>query len=309
VLDKQWNCPLTNQVTDIELIDTIKTKDIIDSYYLQRNISINNEFNSDEIYLLKNNMLNFYFFYPFISGSSEFYETLTKKPLYSSEKNEYLFASKYIKDNYSVLDVGCGWGWFKSYIPNTNYLGIEFSQKSIEKCRENNIDVTSTLIQDMAKSNKKFDTVVSFQVLEHIEDPIGFIESMIKVTNENGLIIISVPNVDSYMSIVENNYLNLPPHHISWWSKETLLYIRDKFDLELIDIEIEKQKDFSYTFIVYWKNKFNKFFGRKKKFIRNGKFDRRINKFFRLLSKLMPTPEHEILPNGHSITVVFRKKN
>jgi 2-polyprenyl-3-methyl-5-hydroxy-6-metoxy-1,4-benzoquinol methylase len=308
-MQNEYICPLTGESKDIELVEIISTDDIVKLYKKYRNLDLTNEFKTKEIHLLKNKSINFYFFHPFVSGTSNFYEALTSKPQYASEKDEYLFASKYIKDTDKVLDVGCGWGWFRSYIPNTNYLGIEFSKQSLQKCKEKNINVTSVLIQDMAKKEEKFDVVVAFQVIEHIEDPLNFIQSMVDSAVSKGLIIISVPNVDNFMGVMENNYLNLPPHHVSMWSKQSLLYIAQKLNLEVIDIEIEKSKTLAPLFSILLKQKFNRFFNRKTTLIRNNFFDRFLNRIFASFAKFFPTPTRQLSIGGHSITIVLKKRN
>lgn len=301
-------CPLTGEKDELEIIEEIDSHELISLYKRVRGIDISEEIQTEKLIFIKNRKINFYFFYPFVSGSSKFYEELTSKPQYVAEKDEYLFASKYIKNTDKVLDVGCGWGWFKNYIPDSDYMGIEFSEKSIQKCKEKNINVTSVLIQDFAKKDEKFDVVVSFQVLEHIENPLFFVKSMAESATEKGLIILSVPNLDSFMSIRENNYLNLPPHHISWWSKDSLKYIADALNLEVLDYEVERLKDFNTIMDTYLKNLLNTLFKRKKKLIRNHWFDLFVIKLLNRMGRLFPKPQPQIMPNGHSITIVFRKK-
>ena len=304
----QFKCPLSGEEKELEVVYRFKAKDLAKLYKKKRNLDLSNEFTKDEILLVKNKKIGFYFFYPFISGSSDFYEGLTVTSKYSVEKNEYDFASKYIKEGDKVLDIGCGWGFFSSYVPKADYLGIEFSQESKQKCEERNIKVTSTLIEDMPKDNK-FDVVVAFQVVEHIENPINFVSSMRDITKDNGLMIISVPNVDSFNSLQENNYLNYPPHHISWWSKDSILYLANKLNLEIVDFEFDKLESTSLCYSISLKQRFNQIFHREKTLIRDNSFDRFINTVFAGVAKLFPKPDSRLMPNGHSMTFIFRKKN
>jgi len=303
----KFKCPLSGEENELEVVNIFKAKDLAKLYKKKRKIDLSDEFTENEIKLIKNKKLNFHFFVPFISGSSNFYNGLTLTSKYSIQKREYQFASKYIKDSDKVLDVGCGWGFFKSYIPNSDYLGIEFSKESKQKCEERNIKVTSTLIEDMPKDNK-FDVVVAFQVLEHIENPIGFVKSMRDVTKENGLIILSVPNVDSFNSLQENNYLNYPPHHISWWSKDSLVYLAHQLDLEIVDFEFDKLESTSLYYSISLKQKFNKIFNRGDSLIRDNPFDRFLNLGFAIFSKIFAKPAPELMPNGHSMTFILKKK-
>lgn len=303
----ELKCPLTGNNNALKLVKIIPVKDLIAIYKRLHNVDISREFQSEEISLYENESKNFFFFYPFKSGSSAFYDNLAQDSYYNSVKEEFAFAAKYVSPKLSVLDVGCGWGAFRDYVPQAIYKGLEFSQKSISKCLEKRIDVSSKTIQELAQKDLSYDIVTAFQVLEHVEDPVGFTALLKKVTKENGLIIISVPNVDSSV-VLENKPLNFPPHHITWWSKDALLFLGQKLNLELIDIDIAKSKSLRPFFAVLLKWKIDRLLGREHRLISNSRISAFLYKVLFLIGKLFNDAPSEIMPNGHSLTVIFKKK-
>ena len=66
-----------------------------------------------------------------------------------------------------------------------------------------------------------FDAVCAFQVLEHVPDPRGFLEGMLKVLRPGGKLVLSVPNA-AVMRVIDpkrKELLNQPPHHVSHWDE------------------------------------------------------------------------------------------
>lgn len=123
------------------------------------------------------------------TGDDEFYTSLIKNSwYYMSEKNEYEFARKFIKDSARVLEVGCGAGVFGKSVKG-EYVGLEFSSKAKELANKNGVEIHNILVQDFVAQNPKnakgFDVACSFQVLEHTADPHLFIKSQIDCLNAN----------------------------------------------------------------------------------------------------------------------------
>ncbi|WP_051420666.1 class I SAM-dependent methyltransferase [Helicobacter pametensis] len=123
-----------------------------------------------------------------ISGDNEFYNTLNKLPwYYFSEKYEYTYAKNFIQPNEKVLEVGCGKAAFAKYIPQTHYIGLEFSTDAKKMAHANGIHIENISIQDYAESHPyQADVVCSFQVLEHVSDPYSFLQAKIKACRGGG---------------------------------------------------------------------------------------------------------------------------
>ncbi len=106
------------------------------------------------------------------------------------------------------------------------------------------IHILNQTIQERAIENSnKYDVVCSFQVLEHVSDVHSFIESSLNCLNPKGYLIYSVSSADSFVTLVQNGILNIPPHHVTWWSDKALFNISDLFGMKLINIYHENLQE------------------------------------------------------------------
>jgi len=128
-----------------------------------------------------------------------------------ADKNTSLHKVYYLINNKSksVLDIGCSSGYLGKYIKETKNIpvhGIEINSSDYKKAQNNldkvyNIDIQKTDWQKGIKS--KFDTIIFADVLEHTTNPEKVIKAAKKLLNDNGEILISVPNITHQSIIME----------------------------------------------------------------------------------------------------------
>jgi len=311
------SCPLTNS-KNVTLIEEIKVHDIIEMYRKTLNCDVSADFGSIET-------IGFYhaldsdlkFFNPLITGSEPFYEDLQRIPwYYLEEKDEYNFSKQYIHERDTVLEIGCGKGAFANMLDVRSYVGLEFNQKAIDRANSTGIKVLKESIQEHAeKYPEQYDVACSFQVLEHVADTKAFLESSIKCVKPGGLLICSVPSADSFIANVTNNMLNMPPHHVTWWSKKSINYVAKLFDLEIIDIHEESLADIHKRW--YFSHLIKKsieayLYGDKykSKIMDSSIKHKVISKIASLGARFLEGGilDSSSLPFGHTITAVYRKK-
>lgn len=301
------NCILCNSRV-IDNIEKIDIKSLIKLYSKMTNI--------DFSYLLNGNTKLMYnqcrkcglkYFTPLIVGDEKFYNSFQEIDwYYMNEKEEYQYAKKFIKNNNKVLEVGCGKGAFARIVPTNCYVGLDLSEKAKKMASKNGVKIKNESIELHAQNHKNYyDVVCSFQVLEHVSNPFSFLNSSIQTLKKGGLLIIAVPSEDSFLRHVTNGILNMPPHHISRWSDDTLNYLIKIFDLELIEIYHEKiqkihRRYFLSTLIsnIFLKPKLVDLNIRRKI----------VSKVSSLLARFVEKNiKKEFLPNGHSVIGVYRR--
>jgi len=107
---------------------------------------------------------------------------------------------KYAKDvNPKILDVGCASGILGKIrqSPN-NIFGIEFNEDLAKLAKENCEKVYEINLNSFSAKmieEKNFDFIFLGDVLEHVLNPEKVLEEVIKLLSENGLIIVSLPNI------------------------------------------------------------------------------------------------------------------
>ncbi len=96
----------------------------------------------------------------------------------------------------SVLEIGPGGGhfarhWMKRNAQTLKYTGVESDQSCHQNLVQSGMDVYSAI--DELPSEKQFDLVVISHVLEHTDNPIGFISTCTKQLKSGGILFIEVP--------------------------------------------------------------------------------------------------------------------
>jgi SAM-dependent methyltransferase len=261
---------------------------------------------TDKISIYKCKESGYRFYFPLdITGDSGFYEKLQENDsYYMAWKWEHQECLRYLKENDNILEVGCGKGDFLKNISTRfkkiNCTGLELNKSSVTS--NSKYEIINASIEDYSIINEgKFDVVCSFQVLEHISKVSVFLKSNILCLKDGGLLVISVPNNDSYLKYDKFSILNMPPHHMGLWTEESLRKIGEYFNLALVDISYEPLQ--TYHFDYYTELILRKYFGTYPALI--------ILKIITLL-KLRSSIKKYLTKRGdkirgHSIFIIFKK--
>ena len=151
------------------------------------------------------------------------------------------FLNKKLKN---ILDVGCGPGVF--YDPykklNVNWTGIEVNPFWTNFGRKNKIPILNKKINEFEKNS--FDVVTAHQVLEHVENPVKFLNQIVQILKPGGILHFEIPNNLSLTSTLRKISPRLthdygfiqPPMHMRAYSKKTLRILFDRCNLNTKDI-------------------------------------------------------------------------
>lgn len=151
-------------------------------------------------------------------------EIASDNPIHQRLLFAYAEAGKMISGN--VLDIGCGEGRGLEYLLKnvSHYTAIDKIQLVLDalkaKYPQHNF-IQGNIPPFPIQADGQFDFVVSFQVIEHIEDHEGYIREIVRMLKPGGKAIISTPNID--MSLTRN------PWHVREYKVEEMRNLFKKY--------------------------------------------------------------------------------
>jgi SAM-dependent methyltransferase len=232
--------PLTG-THNVSQIGSVPTAELI-AFYRRSGLDVASEFPAiDAIAVWQCMESGLKFTVPCVSGSEKFYSELEKSgTAYPKEKFEFGLAAKLIRPEMQLLDIGCGFGHFSDFAEQASYTGLEYSSHAVQhgKARGRNILLESAQ-EHAQRLGPVYDMVVSFQVLEHVCDPLSFLKAAAACLKPGGRLVVGVPADDSFLGMAANNLLNLPPHHVTFWPARALKYALETIGLSDIASEHE----------------------------------------------------------------------
>jgi SAM-dependent methyltransferase len=127
----------------------------------------------------------------------------------------------------TVLDVGASHGAFlKEFVaayPNVKPMAVEPNPQQAERCRTAGIETMESTGEAVPASwHGVADLVTSFEVLEHVPDPLLFIRQLATLVRPGGIAIVTTLGVDGFdiQLLWEQSNSVSPPHHLNFCSRK-----------------------------------------------------------------------------------------
>jgi 2-polyprenyl-3-methyl-5-hydroxy-6-metoxy-1,4-benzoquinol methylase len=127
----------------------------------------------------------------------------------------YRLAKKYCQKKW-VLDAGCGYGYGSFMLSRVSkkVVGIDISEDTIQMAKKRysspNLEFMEMDVEKMS-FDSKFDVIISFENIEHIENPGIFLDKARFHLDPRGVFIISTPN---------KKYTGSNPYHSKEYNRE-----------------------------------------------------------------------------------------
>ena len=170
-------------------------------------------------------------------------ENMDEEHWYGKNRNSLLhkLVLKHVDLTQNILEIGCGTGTILSSLQLNGYkvTGLEPTLSGFKACSEKHLNVYNLYVEQYLPKHK-FDAVLLFDVLEHIEDHSGVIQHIYEnLLAKNGVLIIAVPSSPALWSQVDEDVfhfrrytfrlmkelLNKSNFEITYWRRwVTLMY-------------------------------------------------------------------------------------
>jgi len=147
-------------------------------------------------------------------------------PITVKRYNKLLDIFEKYRSNNNLLDIGCGDGHFLSIAQKRgwNVYGTEFTDEAVSVCQYKKIIVHKGKLNPLNYLNMKFDVVTSFEVIEHINNPLEEINNIKTILRKRGAFYLTTPNFNSISRYVlkENWHIIEYPEHLSYYTNSTI---------------------------------------------------------------------------------------
>jgi hypothetical protein len=173
-----------------------------------------------------------------------FSDEIQESSIFSDSIKKYIDTSViFLKNNIdlrgkTVLEIGCGEGYFLSQFKESNCIAYEPSPEGYMAEK-----LGITVLHEYFSMEKSYDyeydfpkLVVMRQVLEHIYDPLLFLRNIHEFVTTRGnqsYLYIEVPN--AYLSIKDYRFYDFYYEHVSYFTVPSLTYIINKAGYKIIE--------------------------------------------------------------------------
>ncbi|NVO03979.1 MAG: class I SAM-dependent methyltransferase [Bacteroidetes bacterium] len=166
----------------------------------------------------------------------------------------------------NILDIGCGDGHFLVVAKerNWNVYGTEYTNEAIKICRAKKIEVSKGILDVNNYDQINFDVITSFEVIEHINNPVEEVININKLLRIGGAFYFTTPNFNSLnRSILKNEWSVIEfPEHLSYYTRKTISELLKKNNFEKKFFQVS-----GFSFSQLLKKKSHREIGNEKKVI------------------------------------------
>ncbi|MCC9135673.1 class I SAM-dependent methyltransferase [Pontibacter silvestris] len=153
-------------------------------------------------------------------------------------KQKVELINRYAHSKGSILDYGCGTGVFLGACKKDGWeiRGVEPNAKAREIASTETEEIIASDLQDI--EGEKFEVITLWHVLEHIHKLNETMDSILSLLQEDGTMIIAVPNADSHdaKQYKENWAAYDVPRHLYHFTQSTMKRFLKKHKMKLEEV-------------------------------------------------------------------------
>jgi SAM-dependent methyltransferase len=129
-------------------------------------------------------------------------------------------------DRMLAVDAGAGAGVFLAELreaaPRVQCVAIEPGRELAQQARANGLEVVEKTVEAASELAARGDLVTSFEVIEHIHNPLEFVTALRALAKPGGLALVTGLGGDGFdvQTLWESSTAVTPPHHLNFLSLE-----------------------------------------------------------------------------------------
>jgi len=132
----------------------------------------------------------------------QYYKEIFEKAAMHTHADLIKILTPFMAKGKYALDLGCGEGAFSQRLKDqglkVDSCDIDITQVKAKVDNIIQLDLNKPSLKDNFR--QKYDIAVAIEVIEHLEDPWKFIHDMKELITDDGIMLISTPNISSFAS-------------------------------------------------------------------------------------------------------------
>jgi len=151
-----------------------------------------------------------------------------------------------------ILDIGCATGGFLNLARERGWeaFGVEFSDYAADLAiKKYNLNVFNGSLEEAQFKDDDFDLVCASDIIEHVNDPVDFLQEIHRILANDGLLYLAFPNAGSFYYkffglIARYNYRNyfLLPYHLYHFSPSTIKLLLNKTGFNIVQLKFSHSR-------------------------------------------------------------------
>lgn len=149
----------------------------------------------------------------------------------------------------TILEVGAGFGTFCEEVQASGAfetaIGIEPTPDLAARCRDRGITVLESAVEDVdLEQLPPPDVVASFEVIEHLFEPRGFVEGCARILRPGGLLVLTCPSGRGFdVVVLEALSDTVDAEHLNYFNPASLSALVTSAGLEVVEVSTPGQLD------------------------------------------------------------------
>lgn len=141
----------------------------------------------------------------------------------------------------ALLEVGAGFGTFCAELMSRQVfqkvVGVEPTPDLARTCRERGIETIEKPVEHIAvEQGGQFDVVASFEVIEHLFNPVDFIQHMTRLLRPGGLMMLTCPNGQGFdIETLGPLSTSVDHEHLNYFNPRSLAGLLARSGLDVLE--------------------------------------------------------------------------
>ncbi len=183
------------------------------------------------------------------------YESETRGRVRTSRRHHKIL-QRYASRPGRILDIGCASGRFLAACAGAGWtvVGLEPSRILCEEAQRllgGGAQILPITLQEADFPESTFDAVTMWDVLEHVPNPLEFMQKAVSLLKTSGLLLANVPNLDSLQArVMRRRWPLFLPEHLNYFNRASLTLCGRQSGAHLIKLS-SRPVSFSIGYVLH----------------------------------------------------------